>query len=121
MISLFDCISGKLVQVDHGFAGIICRSLQRSWTAKMDIYDVAGLLGAALIIIAYLLLQLRKIDADNVWYSAANAAGAALILLSLWFKFNLAAVIIETFWLAISLYGIAAALSRNKQQTDSGE
>lgn len=87
----------------------------------MELYDLAGLVGAALIIVAYLLLQLRKIDADNVWYSAANAAGAALILLSLWFKFNLAAVIIEAFWLAISLYGVAAALSRRRLQPGPGD
>ena len=78
----------------------------------MDLQDFVGIAGAVLIIIAYLLLQLRRIDAGNVWYSAANAAGAALILLSLWFDFNLAAVIIEAFWLLISLYGIGATLAR---------
>ena len=78
----------------------------------MDAYDIVGIAGAVLIIAAYLLLQLRLIDADNVWYSLANAAGAALILLSLWFQFNLAAVIIEVFWLAISVYGVAAAVKR---------
>ena len=78
----------------------------------MDLQDLVGIAGAVLIIGAYLLLQLRRIDAENVWYSTANAAGAALILLSLWFNFNLAAVIIEAFWLLISLYGIGAALAR---------
>ena len=77
----------------------------------MDIVDIVGIAGAALVIVAYLLLQLRRIDAGNAWYSAANAAGAALILFSLWSSFNLAAVIIETFWLAISLYGVGSALS----------
>jgi len=80
----------------------------------MAVYDLVGIAGAALIIIAYLLLQLRRIDADDVWYSASNAAGAALILLSLWFSFNLAAVIIEAFWLVISLYGITIAAGRRK-------
>lgn len=76
----------------------------------MEFQDFVGITGATLIIVAYLLLQLRRVDAENVWYSAANAAGAALILWSLWFDFNLAAVVIESFWLLISLYGIAAAL-----------
>jgi len=83
----------------------------------MDLLDLVGIAGATLIIVAYLLLQLRRIDAGNVWYSAANAAGAALILLSLWFDFNLAAVIIEAFWLLISLYGIGAALARKPAST----
>ena len=83
----------------------------------MDLQDVVGIAGAALIIVAYLLLQLRRIDAENVWYSVANAAGAALILLSLWFDFNLAAVIIEAFWLLISIYGIGATLTRKPATT----
>lgn len=86
----------------------------------MNTYDLAGIAGAALIIIAYLLLQLRRIDAGNVWYSAANAAGAALILLSLWFQFNLAAVVIEAFWLAISLYGVRASLVRRAVEDARG-
>lgn len=85
----------------------------------MEIQDLFGIIGALLIIVAYLLLQLRRIAAENVWFSTSNAAGAALILLSLWFDFNLAAVIIETFWLLISLYGIGVALSAGPPAPDA--
>ena len=44
--------------------------------------------------------------ATGFLYTLANAVGAALILYSLVFDFNLSAVIIETSWLAISLYGM---------------
>ena len=87
----------------------------------MDIVDIVGSAGAALIIVAYLLLQLRRIDADNAWYSTANAAGAALILFTLWYSFNLAAVIINTFWLTISLYGVGIALSRRYNNQDASD
>lgn len=85
----------------------------------MDIQDIAGIAGAALIIVAYLLLQLRKIDAENVWFSVVNAGGAALILASLWFDFNLAAAIIESFWLLISLYGVGVAINRPQGDGES--
>jgi len=72
----------------------------------LSLYDISGLVGSAAIIIAYLLLQTGKIDPVNSWYSILNAAGAALIIVSLIFSWNLAAFIIETFWLIISIYGL---------------
>jgi hypothetical protein len=69
-------------------------------------YDIIGLMGAALIIVAYLLLQMNKLKAAGVWYSSMNAVGALLIIVSLVAEWNLAAFIIEAFWLAISLFGL---------------
>lgn len=69
-------------------------------------YDFLGNVGAALIIIAYLLLQLKKISSDSYGYSLVNAIGAGLIILSLLADFNLSAFIIEIFWLLVSLLGI---------------
>jgi hypothetical protein len=40
-----------------------------------------------------------------VTYSLVNAVGAVFILVSLYFKFNLSAVMVEFFWLVISLMG----------------
>lgn len=85
----------------------------------MDTHDFIGVAGAALILIAYFVLQLGRIDATNVWYSVSNAAGAAFILLSLYFEFNLSAFLIESFWLAISLYGIGISLRRSKSAPDT--
>ena len=69
-------------------------------------YDFLGNIGAAFIIIAYLLLQMKKITSDSYGYSMANAIGAGLIILSLLADFNLSAFIIEFFWLLVSLFGI---------------
>ena len=69
-------------------------------------YDFLGNVGAALIIIMYLLLQMKRIGSDSYSYSLLNAVGAGLIILSLLAEFNLSAFIIEFFWLMVSLYGI---------------
>jgi hypothetical protein len=75
--------------------------------AGMKWYDLAGSVGVALIVGAYLLLQLERVASNSVPYLSANATGAALILLSLVFEFNFSALLMEAFWLAISLLGFA--------------
>ena len=75
----------------------------------MQWFDVLGLAGVALILLAYLLLQLRRIDPTSASFSGLNAVGAALVLLSLYYDFNLPAAVIEGAWLMISLYGLAQA------------
>ncbi len=70
-------------------------------------HDLMGNLGVLFILVTYLLLQLEKVDVSSLTYSALNAAGAALILYSLLYDFNLSAFLIESAWLAISLYGLA--------------
>jgi hypothetical protein len=69
-------------------------------------FDLAGFIGVLLIIVAYLLLQLDKLPSSSPKYSLLNAAGALLIMISLVFKFNLSAFIVEAFWFLISLLGL---------------
>ena len=75
-----------------------------------DAPDVLGALGGLLIVGAYFLLQLDRLDVRSLVYSAVNALGAGLILFSLAFDFNLGAMLVEAFWLLVSLMGIARSL-----------
>ena len=77
-------------------------------------HDFAGNVGVALVIGCYLALQLERIDARSVAYSALNGAGAALVVVSLLVEFNLSAFIVEGFWLLISLYGLFNRLARRR-------
>ena len=65
--------------------------------------DGVGLFGAALIVVAYFLLQTGRLDSLSLSFSVINALGASGILFSLFYEFNLSAFAIESFWLAISL------------------
>ena len=69
-------------------------------------YDFVGTIGTAVIIVTYILLQTGRIKSSSLIYSLLNAAGAAMILVSLIFSFNFSAFIVEFFWLLISLFGI---------------
>jgi multidrug transporter EmrE-like cation transporter len=68
--------------------------------------NALGLIGVFLVLLMYFLLQLDKIEPKKPAYSIVNACGSVLILVSLYFYFNLSSAVIETAWLAISLFGI---------------
>jgi len=73
-------------------------------------FDLAGNIGVLLIVIAYLLLQLEKLSSSAFSYLLLNAVGAVMVIVSLMFRFNLSAFLMEAFWLLISLYGLARPL-----------
>ncbi len=77
-------------------------------------YDFVGNIGIVFILGSYLLLQLEKLPANDWRYSAANGFGAALILVSLIFAFNLSAFLIEAAWLLISAFGLFKAYSARR-------
>ena len=85
----------------------------------MDVqwHDAVGLVGVTLILVTYLALQAGKLASTAVSFSALNALGALLIIVSLTRAFNLSAFVIEVAWLAISLYGLArnAALKARRR------
>lgn len=74
-------------------------------------YDFVGNIGVALILLAYLFLQINVLDSGSVKFSLLNIIGALLILVSLYFEFNLSAFLIEFFWLIISVIGIIKSRS----------
>jgi predicted membrane protein len=76
--------------------------------------DVIGLIGVALILVAYFALQTQRLAAEDWRFSAINGVGALLIMISLYFTFNLASFVIEVFWLIISLYGLWQAWRRRR-------
>lgn len=75
----------------------------------MTLYDAIGILGVSFVLLSYGLLQIERIDPKSMLYSAMNLCGAVLILVSLYFSFNLASFIIEIAWLSISAYGLIKA------------
>ena len=77
-------------------------------------HDWVGSLGVLIIVAAYLWLQIGRIAGQNVIFSGANLLGSMLILVSLYFNFNFSAVLIEIFWIIISLFGLVMGLRRFK-------
>jgi hypothetical protein len=72
--------------------------------------DFVGNAGVALIIGAYLLLQMGRVQSVDFSYSLMNLVGSLLIVYSLLWNFNLSSFFIEIFWILISLYGLYRCL-----------
>lgn len=76
----------------------------------MTLPNILGIAGSAIVIVAYFAVARGTIVADSRPYYVANLVGAGLIFASLWFAWNLPAAIVEGFWAAISVYGLARGI-----------
>ena len=73
----------------------------------MDVHDYLGVIGSAMIISIYALLQAGRLRSGAPLYLWGNLIGSGLIPVSLSRDWNLGAAIIEIFFICISLYGLA--------------
>ncbi len=79
--------------------------------------DFLGGIGVVILMVAFLLLQLGRLESSRLLYSVLNAIGASLITISLVFDFNLSAFVMEVFWILISLVGIFRTLRARTRNT----
>ncbi len=87
--------------------------------STIEIHEIVGTVGVSLILLCYFLIQTGKMSTENLPYSVINMTGALMILYSLYFEFNFASVLIESFWVLISLIGVTRFLSNRKQADQS--
>jgi len=71
--------------------------------------DFLGVVGSLMICAAYLAVSLRRVDPEGYRFHLVNAGGSILLLLSLWFRPNPGAILIEVLWLSIAALGIGRA------------
>jgi hypothetical protein len=72
----------------------------------VSLFDIAGLIGVAAILVGYALATTGRLDPKGAPSLAVNFVGAGLILLSLTRAFNLSAAIVEGAWALIALVGL---------------
>ncbi len=65
--------------------------------------DAIGVIGSLIICAAYWMVSRRRLDPEALSYNAMNLAGSALLLVSLWFRPNQGAIVIEVLWAAIAI------------------
>lgn len=80
----------------------------------MGLDGAIGLVGAAMILGAYAGVQLKRLDPHDLPALLLNLGGASLVIVSLFFEFNLAAFLLEVAWVAVAVAGLFAWL--RKQQ-----
>jgi hypothetical protein len=72
--------------------------------------DFLGIIGSLTICAAYLAVSLKRLDPEGFPYQIANAVGSIMLLISLYFRPNPGAIVIEVLWLAIAGFAICRAL-----------
>jgi hypothetical protein len=72
--------------------------------------DIIGCFGTLVILIAYILLQTRKLDSHHIHFSLLNLIGGFMLLVSLFYCWNLAAVVMEVSWVIVSGFGLVKIL-----------
>ena len=75
--------------------------------ASLTPVDWLGILGSFIIAGAYLAVSRAWVDAQKPAFNALNLVGALLVLLSLYFRPNAGAIIIEVLWVAIAVFALA--------------
>lgn len=80
--------------------------------------DLIGIFGVSIIVFAYILLQMEKMDPKALTFSVLNSLGAFLIIVSLLYDWNFASFLMEFIWLLISLYGIVKYYKIKKSRGD---
>lgn len=86
---------------------------------ELSLSDLIGIIGVILIIIAYMLLQLEKMDPKELGFSLLNAIGGLLIIISLLYNWNVASFLMEAIWVIISLYGVLKYYKTKKKNEDA--
>lgn len=82
----------------------------------LEWYDWVGVLGTLTILGAFALLQAGKLSGNGLAYQLLNLFGAMGVLASLLGAFNLSVFLLETAWVAISVFGIARSLRMRRRR-----
>lgn len=78
------------------------------------IIDILGWAGAALVLLAYGLLSLRRVTGEDLSYHLLNLGGSiCLAIYALYYKAH-ASVLVNVIWLGIALWAIAGLMRRRK-------
>jgi hypothetical protein len=74
--------------------------------------QVVQLVGAVLILAAFVLAQQRRLATDSVVYLALNAAGAGLLAVVAVLDRDIGFTLLETTWAVVSTAGLVRCLKR---------
>jgi len=76
--------------------------------------DVIGLLGSALMVIAYAYSNIAR-PMNYTLFNLLNLIGSLLLIASLAVHFNMASMALEIVWSMIALFGLFKAVTARKQ------
>lgn len=96
-----------------------CRkeSVLKRTSAMTDWHEFVGVAGFALYLLSYCLLQLDRVDGNSSVYARMILIAATLVLVSLYFEFNLASALIQISYIIISMIGLLKRARKRRCDT----
>ncbi len=88
-------------------------------TALEIFVEVAGWVGAALILGAYLLVSMGKVTGQSVPYQAMNVAGAAGFIVNGWWHGALPSAVLNVIWMMIGGVALWRIAARRRSSTSA--
>lgn len=82
----------------------------------ISILELTGLSGAAIYVLGYVSAAYDRIPSQSIHFYTLRLAAACLVMIGLVDAFNLAAAVIQIFFIAVSLVGVMRHLGREKAQ-----
>jgi len=79
--------------------------------------EAVGWAGAALILLAYLLLSAGKLTGQSLTYQAMNVLGAAGFIVNGWWHRALPSAVLNILWLGIGVFASWRILKRKESST----
>lgn len=84
----------------------------------MPWYDLVGFFGVFSYLLAYWLLQSRRLSLDSYHYSLLNLIGALTLLISLLYNMNIPSLLAQVMWMSISLIGLYKTKQHKSSSTN---
>jgi hypothetical protein len=81
--------------------------------------EIVGWAGAALILLAYLLLSAGKLTGQSLTYQAMNVLGAAGFIVNGWWHRALPSAVLNILWLGIGVFASWRILKRKESSTSA--
>ena len=84
----------------------------RSALTDFGLTDLIGVVGSLMICSGYFAVSTGRMQGETLSYQLLNAIGAILLLVSLYFRPNPGAIVIEALWLVIAVATIVRIVRR---------
>ena len=81
----------------------------------VNVIGVIGVIGFSLYVMNYCLLTFHRLTSHSKLYFVINLMAASMVLIGLTHSFNLAAALIQLFWIVISTTAIIVRLRQSKR------
>ncbi len=78
----------------------------------MDIITIIGTLGAAIILIFFLLNQFKVVSIDNIWYDSGNALGSGVLIVYAYLLDSVPFLILNAIWFLFSFRDVIIYFSK---------